>query len=78
MQVKSTLLTAKGVFSFNIGELSQQNSEFTKTMNWTFTDFQRQNVSLVELMQYLNHGGESMYDAAVLPMIFRVYQIQIL
>ncbi|GFV18931.1 uncharacterized protein TNCV_4758161 [Trichonephila clavipes] len=53
-----TLLTAEGVFSFVIGELNEQNSEFAKNMKYSLIQRinERRNVNLIGLMQYLNFG----------------------
>ncbi|GFV74980.1 BED-type domain-containing protein [Trichonephila clavipes] len=54
----ATLLTAEGVFSFVIGELNEQNSEFAKDMKYSLIQRinARRNVNLIGLMQYLNFG----------------------
>ncbi|GFS82335.1 uncharacterized protein TNCV_3340501 [Trichonephila clavipes] len=54
----ATLLTAEGVFSFVIGELNEQNSEFAKK----YEIFTNSKNSLIGLMQYLNFGRK--YEAA--------------
>ncbi|GFX86202.1 uncharacterized protein TNCV_2560841 [Trichonephila clavipes] len=60
----ATLLTAEGVFSFVIGELNEQNSEFAKNMKYSLIQRinERLNVNLIGLMQYLNFGRK--YKAA--------------
>ncbi|GFW98920.1 BED-type domain-containing protein [Trichonephila clavipes] len=60
----ATLLTAEGVFSFVIGELNEQNSEFAKNMKYSLIQRinERRNVNLIGLMQYLNFGRK--YEAA--------------
>ncbi|GFS51938.1 uncharacterized protein TNCV_2968611 [Trichonephila clavipes] len=60
----ATLLTAEGVFSFVIGELNEQNSEFAKDMKYSLIQRinYRRNVNLIGLMQYLNFGRK--YEAA--------------
>ncbi|GFT71633.1 BED-type domain-containing protein [Trichonephila clavipes] len=60
----ATLLTAEGVFSFVIGELNGQNSEFAKNMKYSLIQRinERRNVNLIGLMQYLNFGRK--YEAA--------------
>ncbi|GFX29132.1 uncharacterized protein TNCV_3216671 [Trichonephila clavipes] len=60
----ATLLTAEGVFSFVIGELNKQNSEFAKNMKYSLIQRinERRNVNLIGLMQYLNFGRK--YEAA--------------
>ncbi|GFX27899.1 uncharacterized protein TNCV_3083221 [Trichonephila clavipes] len=60
----ATLLTAEGVFSFVIGELNEQNSEFAKNMKYSLIQRinDRRNVNLIGLMQYLNFGRK--YEAA--------------
>ncbi|GFX45188.1 uncharacterized protein TNCV_3432361 [Trichonephila clavipes] len=60
----ATLLTAEGVFSFVIGELNKQNSEFAKNMKYSLIQRinERRNVNLRGLMQYLNFGRK--YEAA--------------
>ncbi|GFX10524.1 uncharacterized protein TNCV_2583461 [Trichonephila clavipes] len=60
----ATLLTAEGVFSFVIGELNEQNSEFAKNMKYCLIQRinERRNVNLIGLMQYLNFGRN--YEAA--------------
>ncbi|GFV98052.1 uncharacterized protein TNCV_4448121 [Trichonephila clavipes] len=59
----ATLLTA-GVFSFVIGELNEQNSEFAKNMKYSLIQRmnERRNVNLIGLMQYLNFGRK--YESA--------------
>ncbi|GFX82616.1 uncharacterized protein TNCV_1192911 [Trichonephila clavipes] len=59
-----TLLTAEGVFSFVIGELKEQNSEFAKNMKYSLIQRTNEirNVNLIGLMQYLNFGRK--YEAA--------------
>ncbi|GFU46038.1 uncharacterized protein TNCV_4692251 [Trichonephila clavipes] len=60
----TTLLTAKGVFSFVVVELDEQSSEFVKNMKYSLIQRinERLNVSLIGLMQYLNFGRK--YEAA--------------
>ncbi|GFT53265.1 BED-type domain-containing protein [Trichonephila clavipes] len=60
----ATLLTAEGVFSFVIGELNEQNSEFAKNMKYSLIQRINEihNVNLIGLMQYLNFGRK--YEAA--------------
>ncbi|GFS97607.1 uncharacterized protein TNCV_4488441 [Trichonephila clavipes] len=60
----ATLLTAEGVFSFVIGELNEQNSEFVKNMKYSLIQRinERRNVNLIGLMQYLNFRRK--YEAA--------------
>ncbi|GFX85102.1 uncharacterized protein TNCV_4979571 [Trichonephila clavipes] len=60
----ATLLTAEGVFSFVIGKLNEQNSEFAKNMKYSLIQRmnERRNVNLIGLMQYLNFGRK--YEAA--------------
>ncbi|GFT15875.1 uncharacterized protein TNCV_3314621 [Trichonephila clavipes] len=60
----ATLLTAEGVFSFVIGELNEQNSEFVKNMKYSLIQRinERRNVNLIGLIQYLNFGRK--YEAA--------------
>ncbi|GFW60027.1 uncharacterized protein TNCV_4864821 [Trichonephila clavipes] len=47
-----TLLTVEGVFSFVIGELNEQNTEFVKSMKYSLTQRinDRRNVNLIGLM----------------------------
>ncbi|GFY18677.1 uncharacterized protein TNCV_2399011 [Trichonephila clavipes] len=60
----ATLLTAGGVFSFVMGELNEQNSEFEKNMKHSLSQRinERRNVNLIGLMQYLSFGRK--YEAA--------------
>ncbi|GFT76769.1 uncharacterized protein TNCV_2102531 [Trichonephila clavipes] len=60
----ATLLTAEGVFSFVIGELNEQNSEFAKNMKYSLIQRinERHDVNLTGLMQYLHFGKK--YEAA--------------
>ncbi|GFV46685.1 uncharacterized protein TNCV_3846951 [Trichonephila clavipes] len=60
-----TLITAEGVFSFVIGELNQQNSEFEKNMKYSLIqrNNERRYVNLIGLIHYLNFGKK--YEAAV-------------
>ncbi|GFV70965.1 uncharacterized protein TNCV_2355091 [Trichonephila clavipes] len=55
--------TAEGVFSFVIGELNEQNSEFAKNMKYSLIQRinEKRNVHLIGLMQYLNFGRK--YEA---------------
>ncbi|GFT83558.1 uncharacterized protein TNCV_4866221 [Trichonephila clavipes] len=57
----ATLITAEGVFSFVIGELNEQNSEFAKNMKYSLIQRinKTRNVNLIGLMQYLNLGENS-------------------
>ncbi|GBM98945.1 hypothetical protein AVEN_265690-1 [Araneus ventricosus] len=66
----ATLLTAGDVFAFIFGELNQQNSEFVKNMKCALVQriSERQNASLVGLMQYLKFGRK--YDAAAITLDF--------
>ncbi|GFW50130.1 uncharacterized protein TNCV_4695481 [Trichonephila clavipes] len=59
----ATLLTAEGVFSFVIGELNEQNSEFVKNVKYSLIQIinKRHNVNLIGLMQYLKFGRK--YEA---------------
>ncbi|GFV87178.1 uncharacterized protein TNCV_5113961 [Trichonephila clavipes] len=49
----ATLLTAEGVFSFVIGELNEQSSEFAKNMKYSLIQRinEKRNVNLIGLMQ---------------------------
>ncbi|GFV03882.1 uncharacterized protein TNCV_4694411 [Trichonephila clavipes] len=60
----ATLLNVEGVFSFVIGELSEQNLEFAKNMKYSLIQKinERRDVNLIGLMQYLNFGRK--YQAA--------------
>ncbi|GFT13645.1 BED-type domain-containing protein [Trichonephila clavipes] len=60
----ATLLTAEGAFSFVIGELNEQNSEFAKNMKYSLIQRinERRNINLIGLMQYLNFWRK--YEAA--------------
>ncbi|GFV02432.1 uncharacterized protein TNCV_1023601 [Trichonephila clavipes] len=62
--LNASLLTAEGVFSFVIGELNEQNSEFAKNMKYSLIQRinERRNVNLIGLTQYLNFGRK--YKAA--------------
>ncbi|GFT42079.1 uncharacterized protein TNCV_1668691 [Trichonephila clavipes] len=61
----ANLLIAEGVFSFVIGELNEQNSEFVKNMKQSLSQRinERCNVTLIGLMQYLVFIRK--YEAAV-------------
>ncbi|GFT87716.1 uncharacterized protein TNCV_4000721 [Trichonephila clavipes] len=56
----ATLVTAKGVFSFVIQELDEQNSQFAKNIKYSLIHTQRINesriVNLIGIMPYLNFG----------------------
>ncbi|GFW91522.1 uncharacterized protein TNCV_3376851 [Trichonephila clavipes] len=58
-----TLLTAKGVLSFDIGELNEQNSGLAKNMKYSLIHRinEKRNVNLIGLMKYLNFLRK--YDA---------------
>ncbi|GFV53638.1 uncharacterized protein TNCV_2643571 [Trichonephila clavipes] len=60
----ATLLTEEGVFSFVIGGLNKQNSEFVKDVKYSLIQRinKRRNVNLIGLIQYLNFGRK--YEAA--------------
>ncbi|GFW75739.1 uncharacterized protein TNCV_4429221 [Trichonephila clavipes] len=56
----TTLPNAEAVFSFVIGELNKQNSEFVKNVKYSL--IQRINEGRIGLMQYQNFGRK--YEAA--------------
>ncbi|GFX06843.1 uncharacterized protein TNCV_1201581 [Trichonephila clavipes] len=60
----ATLLIAEGVFSFVLGELNERNSEFAKNIKYSLIQriYERCNVNLIGLMQYLDFGRK--YEAA--------------
>ncbi|PRD36606.1 UNVERIFIED_CONTAM: hypothetical protein NCL1_08161 [Trichonephila clavipes] len=64
----ATFLIVEGVFSFVIGELNEQNLEFSKINKYFLIQRinDRRNVNLVRLMQYLNVGRK--YEAAAVIM----------